>query len=50
MPVRGDLGLAVAVELQFAQHETEGVDLDFLDEQGTPGEHGGTGGGVAGTC
>lgn len=38
--VGGDLGEAVAVELQFTQHETKGVNLDFLDEQGAPGQHG----------
>jgi hypothetical protein len=35
--VQGDLGFAVAVELQFAQDKTEGGNLDFLDEDGTPG-------------
>ncbi len=38
--MRGDLGMAVPVQLQFPQHEPEGVNLDFLDQDRTPGEHG----------
>ncbi len=36
----GDFGVAMAVELEFAQNKIQGVDFDFLDEQWTPGEHG----------
>lgn len=35
-----DLRVAMAVELEFAQDKIQRVDFDFLDEQGTPGEHG----------
>lgn len=40
MAVRRDLGIAVAIELELAQDEAERVDFNFLDEKGTPGEHG----------
>jgi hypothetical protein len=38
--VGGDFGVAMAVELEFAQHKIQRVNFDFLDEQWTPGEHG----------
>ncbi len=38
--VERNLGVAVAVELQFAQHEAERVNFDLLDQDGAPGEHG----------
>jgi hypothetical protein len=31
----------VSIQLQFAQHESKGVDFDLLNQDGTPGEHGG---------
>ena len=40
VPMGGDLGVTVAVELKFAQDEVQRVDFDFLDQQWTPGEHG----------
>lgn len=39
MRMRGNLGLAVAVELEFAQHKAERVNFDLLDEDGAPSEH-----------
>lgn len=37
--MRADFRVTVAVELEFAQHKTEGVNLDLLDEDWTPGGH-----------
>jgi hypothetical protein len=37
--VGGNLGIAVSIQLELAQHETQSVDFNFLNEQGTPGEH-----------
>lgn len=38
--VGGHLGIAVAVELQLAQHKAERVNFNFLNQEWTPGEHG----------
>jgi hypothetical protein len=39
VPMMTDFGIPVPVELKFAQNEAEGMDLDFLNEDGTPGRH-----------
>jgi hypothetical protein len=33
------LRVAVTIQLQFSQDETQRVDFDFLHQNGTPGEH-----------
>ena len=43
VPVRRHLGLTVEVELEFVQHQAQGVNLDFLDKNGVPCAHGGKG-------
>lgn len=35
-----DFGIAVAVELQLAEHKAERVDFYFLNQEWAPGEHG----------
>ncbi len=34
-----NLGVAVPVQLELAQDETQSVDFNFLNQQRTPGEH-----------